>query len=261
VLDHHRQAVERLTAKLSSNPDFVAALLVGSIVRGTERPDSDVDLILLATDEEYARRQASGELLYRNFEVCDYPGGYAEGKVHSVSYVEEVAERGSEPARSAFAGARILCSRMDGLEALLERVTAYPEAERLDKIRSFLAQLVIHHWYIGEAERRDDRYLLLRSTSQFALFAGRLVLAHNRILFPYHKWFMHDLRGAPDQPAELIPALERLLAQPGRENANTLLGCILTFREWEGDLSRAAEQFATDTEQSWLRGQAPLEDL
>jgi hypothetical protein len=150
---------------------------------------------------------------------------------------------------------------MDGLEALLERVTAYPEAERLDKIRSFLAQLVIHHWYIGEAERRDDRYLLLRSTSQFALFAGRLVLAHNRILFPYHKWFMHDLRGAPDQPAELIPALERLLAQPGRENANTLLGCILTFREWEGDLSRAAEQFVTDTEQSWLRGQAPLEDL
>jgi len=260
VLDHHRQAVDRLIAELSSNPHFIAVLLAGSIVRGTERPDSDVDLILLATDEEYARRQASGELLYHNFEVCDYPGGYAEGKVHSVSYVEEVAERGSEPARSAFVDARILCSRMDGLEELLARVTAYPEEERLGKIRSFLAQLAIHHWYIGEAERRDDRYLLLRSASQFALFAGRLILAHNRILFPYHKWFMHDLRTAPDQPAEMIPTLDRLLEQPSRENANAVLGCMLTFREWEGDLTRAAEQFAEDTEQSWRRGQAPLED-
>ncbi len=261
MLDHHRKAVDRLTAELSLNPHFVAVLLAGSIARGTERPDSDVDLLLVATDEEYARRQASGELHYRNFEACDYPGGYAEGKIHSLSYLEEVAQRGSEPAREAFARARILCSRMEGLEELLARVTAYPEEGHLDRIRSFLAQLVIHHWYIGETERRDDRYLLLRSTSQFALFAGRLILAHNRILFPYHKWFMHDLRTAPDQPAELIPTLERLLAKPGRETADPVLGCILNFREWEGDLTRAAEQFAVDTEQSWLRGQASIEDL
>ena len=54
MLDHHRQAVDRLTAELSPNPHFLAVLLAGSIARGTERPDSDVDLILLATDEESA---------------------------------------------------------------------------------------------------------------------------------------------------------------------------------------------------------------
>jgi predicted nucleotidyltransferase len=61
VLDHHRQAVDRLTAELSSNLHFVAVLLAGSIARGTERPDSDVDLILLATDEEYARERFYAE--------------------------------------------------------------------------------------------------------------------------------------------------------------------------------------------------------
>jgi predicted nucleotidyltransferase len=258
--ENHRRAIERLAAELEGDPRFLAVILGGSVARGTELPDSDIDLVLVASEEEYARRLTERDFGYLNMEVCDYPGGYAEAKVMSLSFIEEIAERGSEPARAAFVGARILSSRIPELEGLLERVTTYPESERIDKIRSFYAHFLIHYWYLSEAERRGERYLLVRSAADFALFAGRLVLAHNRILFPYHKWFMHELRNAPEKPDDLIDGLERLLAEPCLDNANPVLGSVANFRDWEKPQRDAAAQFMEDSEWNWREGRAPVAD-
>jgi hypothetical protein len=258
--DHHRRAIERLTAELEADPRFLAVLLGGSIARGTELPDSDVDLILVASEDEYARRLPERDFSYLNKEVCEYPGGYAEAKVMSLSFLEEIADHGSEPARAAFVGARILASRVPELEQLLDRVTAYPEAERIAKIESFYAQLLIHYWYLSEAQRRDDRYLLLRSAAEFALFAGRLILAHNRILFPYHKWFMHELHRAPEKPADLIDGLSRLLDEPCLDTANPVLASVLNFRDWEKPSREVSAQFMEDSEWNWRDGRAPVAD-
>jgi predicted nucleotidyltransferase len=258
--ENHRSAVERLVTQLEGDPRFLAVILGGSVARGTELPDSDIDLILVASEEEYARRLAERDFGYLNTEVCDYPGGYAEAKVMSLSFLEEIADRGSEPARAAFVGARILSSRVPELENLLERVTTYPETERIAKIRSFYAHFLIHYWYMSEAERRNERYLLMRSAAEFALFAGRLILAHNRILFPYHKWFMHELRGAPEKPDDLIDRLERLLGEPCTDNANPVLACVANFRDWEKPPRDAAAQFMEDSEWNWREGLAPVAD-
>jgi len=258
--DHHRQAIDRLVAELEGDSRFLAVLLAGSIARGTELTDSDVDLVLIASDEEYARRLPDRDLSYLNPEACDYPGGYAEAKVVSLSFLEEVAERGSEPARAAFVGAQILCSRIPELEHLLQRATAYPESERTANIRSFYAQVLIWFWYIGEAERRGDRYLLLRSVSELAVFAGRLILAHNRILYPYHKWFMHELRSAPDKPEGFVEKLEHLLAEPGSDSATALLAAVMNFHDWEKPSAGISCQFMEDSEWHWRRGPAPVAD-
>ena len=258
--ENHRRAIDRLTTELEGDPRFLAVILGGSIARGTELPDSDIDLILVASQEEYARRLTERDFGYLNKEVCDYPEGYAEAKVMSLSFIEEIADRGSEPARAAFVGARILSSRVPELENLLARVTIYPETERVAKIQSFYAHFLIHYWYLSEAERRNDRYLLLRAAADFALFAGRLILAHNRILFPYHKWFMHELRGAPEKPHDLIDGLEHLLAAPCLDNANRVLACVTNFRDWEKPPRDAAAQFMEDSEWNWREGLAPVAD-
>jgi predicted nucleotidyltransferase len=258
--EHHQRAVDRLVAELGEDPRFLAVILGGSIVRGTELPDSDIDLILVASPEEYARRLPERDFGYLNREVCDYTGGYAEAKVMSLEFLEEIADRGSEPARSAFVGARILSSRIPALENLLERVTTYPEAERIPKIRSFYAHFLIHYWYLSEGQRRSEQYLVMRSAAEFALFAGRLILAHNRILFPYHKWFMHELRNATEKPDDLIDGLERLLREPCVENANPVLASVANFRDWEKPPRDAAAQFMEDSEWNWRQGLAPVAD-
>ena len=260
MLDHHRRAIDRLIIELEDDPRYVAVLLGGSIARGSELEDSDVDLIMIASDDEYARRQAANDFSYVNTDVCDYEGGYAEAKVVPLSYLEEVAERGNEPARAAFVGARILCSRVPELDRLIERATAYPENQRLANIHSFCAQMMIWFWYVGEAEKRGDRYLLLRSASEFSLFAGRLILAHNRILHPYHKWFTWELERAADKPEDFMQRFEALLAEPSRDNATALLGAVMNFREWELPPAGFSGQFMQDSEWHWRTGPAPVAD-
>jgi hypothetical protein len=258
--EHHRKACERLVAEFEGDSAFRAVILSGSVARGWEREDSDIDLILIVTDEEYARRRAADDIHYVNLEACDYEGGYAEGKIVPLAFLEEAADHGSEPARAAFSGNRILHSRIPGLEALLERITAYPEEERIPKIQSFYAHFLIYYWYLGEAFRWEDRYLMTHATASFALFGGRLILAHNRILYPYHKWFMHELRRAPERPEDLIERIDALLERPCKENADALLGCVVNFRDWEKPSTDVATRFTEDSEWNWRDGPAPIGD-
>ena len=64
VRENHRRAIERLTVELEDDPRFLAVILGGSVARGTELPDSDIDLILVASQEEYTRRLAEMDFGY-----------------------------------------------------------------------------------------------------------------------------------------------------------------------------------------------------
>lgn len=45
----------------------------------------------------------------------------------------------------------------------------------------FMAQAQAAQWYVGEAAKRQDPYVAGWAASRLALFACRLVLAHNQI--------------------------------------------------------------------------------
>ncbi len=256
----HQRAVERLVERFEKDPNFLALLIGGSIARGWERDDSDVDFILLATDEEYAWRLPTNTLTYFTPELCDYPGGYVDGKIVDWGFLAEVADRGSEPARAAFVGVTIAYSHSPDLADLLARITAYPEHQRQDKIQSFFTQVQALQWYMGEADKREDRYLRAHVAADLALYGGRLILAHNRILYPYHKWFTTVLREAGDKPADLLERLEMLLAEPSKRTADSFCECILNFAEWDKPAEGWPARFMKDTEWAWRSGKAPIAD-
>jgi len=259
--EHHQRTLDRLVDHFQGDPAFPALLLGGSIARGWDKEDSDVDVVLIATEAEYARRAPARALTYYTTEFCDYPGGYVDGKIVNLDFLHEVAECGSEPARAAFSGAIIGYSRLPGLEDLLRRIPVYPEAQRTSRLQSFYAQVQALAWYVGEAERRGDRYLLQKMSADLVLFAGRLILAHNRILFPYHKWLFTELARAPEKPEDMLALADQLLAAPSKLLAEQFSQCVLNFAEWEKPPEGWPARFMQDTEWAWRRGCAPLADL
>ncbi|MBN2305711.1 MAG: nucleotidyltransferase domain-containing protein, partial [Anaerolineae bacterium] len=155
MLPHHQHTIDRVTEYFRNDPAFPALIIAGSLVKGWGRPDSDVDIMLVATDEEFRRRRESKTLTYfNNQDFCDYEGGYVDGKIIDLEFLQDVAGRGSEPARAAFMGAYLAYSEIPGLDDLLARIPVYPEAEREQKLRSFYAQVQALQWYVGEAEKR-----------------------------------------------------------------------------------------------------------
>lgn len=255
---HHRRTIERVTELFQPDPRFVAVIIAGSVARCWSRPDSDVDIMMIATDEEYARRAAAEDHHYFNRDLCDYPGGYVDGKLIDMQFLRDAADHGSEPARAAFVGAFTAFSRDPEVDDLLARIPVYPEAEREQKIKAFYSQMMLLNWYVTEAEKRSDPYLLGHVVSELVLYGGRLILAHNRILFPYHKWFMRALLSAPDKPANFMELTGQLLHHPGSDTAQAFCDCVGSFQDWGVTFPQAVVRFMKDREWAWRYGRSDL---
>ena len=122
LMPHHQQTVDRLTAHFKADPAFLALIIGGSTVKGLAQPDSDVDFMLIATPEEYARRAQENNFGIVSFEFTDYEGGYVDGKVMDMAFLRDVDDHGSEPARSAFAHAIIAYSHDPEINELIARI-------------------------------------------------------------------------------------------------------------------------------------------
>lgn len=258
---NHRQAIDRLTAHLAGDPNYLALIIGGSVAKGLAQPTSDVDIILVATDAEYARVVQDGKYWWHaGQELAGYEGGYFDGKIVDLLFLRDVADHGSETARSAFVGAFLAFSRLPGLADLMAAIPVYPEQEREAKMKAFASQLLIGSWYAGEAEKRQDRYLMLRTAADMVLYGSRMILAYNRILFPYHKWLLHRVGEAPEKPADLLAKTQALLDNPCEATAMAYKECIMRWRDWGVPFGEAIVRFMIDTEWNWREQRAPLGD-
>jgi hypothetical protein len=260
IREHHQRAIDRLADAYAGDPRFLGLIIGGSIAKGYARDDSDVDFMIIATDEEFERRLAARDLFINRTDLCDYDGGFVDGKIINLAFLEDVAEKGNEPSRAAFEGAFAAYSHIRNLDALLERIPVYPGDGHEERIRAFYSMAFIQHWLIHEAERHGNRYTLTRAASQLALFAGRLILAHNRRLFPYHKWLPRTLEAVPDKPGGLMASFNGLLDEPGGDRATALFEQVRDYRDWGVSDLDAYTWFMTDVEWSWMSGDVPMED-
>lgn len=257
---HHQIAIEKFAQSIKEDPKFIALIIGGSIAKGLELEDSDIDGIIIATDEEYKKRKRRNRFLFYDPSYCNYPGGYVEGKIVNLEFLEVVAERGTEPARDAFRGSWIAYSEIPELENLLKQIPIFQKDEKEEKIRKFYAQLEVANWYVKEAERRNDPYLLNHAISDLVLFGGRMILEHNEMLYPFHKWFLNALEEAPDKPKDLMVLIKKVLLERNSTNAQALYDEIKSFRNWN-IRGIANVGFLLDTELAWIEGNSYIGDL
>ncbi len=260
IRDHHQRAIDRLADAYRDDPRFIALIIGGSVAKGFARDDSDVDFLIVATDEAFERHLGAHDLLINRSDLTDYEGGYVDGKIINLAYLEDVAAKGNEPSRAAFEGAFAAFSRLPELDALLRRIPVYPEIGHADRVRAFYSMAFIQHWLMNEAERHGNRYTISRAASQLALFAGRLILAHNRRLFPYHKWLPRVLASVREKPEGLMACFDALLEEPSVESASALFELVRDYRDWGVSDLEAYTWFMKDVEWSWMSGTTPMED-
>ena len=260
MLPHHRRFIDEVTERFAADPAVEALLVGGSVAHGLAGPDSDLDVMLVVADDELTRRTAAHQVTFTELAAGDYEGGYLDGKYISRGFLAEVVERGSEPARWAFADAIVGFARAPDVEELVRSAGVYPEAQRDEKLRDFLGHAVLMTWFHREAARRDDRYLDAYASSRLALYAGRAILAHNRMLYPFHKWFMSMVERAPLRPPDLLEQIRALLDDPTAARAEALTAAVSDVTGIELTIEEAASRFTEQTEWSWRYGRPPLDE-
>jgi predicted nucleotidyltransferase len=258
---HHESAIRKLADHFSNEEGYLAVIVGGSVAKGVETEFADIDIMLVVTDELYEKRREENALFYFSTEFCDYPGGYVDGKIVNLPYLQAAAERGNEVTRAAFEGAFAAYSTIPDLDDLLSRIPVYQADEQREKIRCFYAQFECAYWYFGEGIRRDDKYLRNHALSSLILYGGRLILAHNEILYPYHKLFLTALNGASKKPENLMGLIDELLEEPSADNAKAFHDAVAGFRQWNEPPELWSVRFMKDTELAWMENKAYIGDI
>ncbi|HET7536904.1 MAG TPA: nucleotidyltransferase domain-containing protein [Candidatus Didemnitutus sp.] len=260
---HHAESIRNLVREFQSDANVAALLLGGSLAHGFARPDSDIDVSIVVSSAEFARRQNGGQLHYNNRALCTYEKGYIDGKYVDLDFLRLVAQRGSDPARYAYQGNRILFSRVDGLEQLLGEIVRYPAAEKASRAERFGAQLLAWRWYYSEALRQQNPYLVVLALQKIVLFSCRLVLNANEMLYPFHKWMLRVASAAPRQPAGFPGKLDRLLKDHSWTLVQDYVAEIFAFAGIDLAAADAAwpTRFMKDTELRWMTEEPAIDDL
>lgn len=265
MYSHHRDTIANIRDAFADRDDILAVLLGGSVAHGFCAESSDVDIMLVVSEEEYARRRNADQLLYWDNTLSTYEGGYVDGKYISIDFMHKVKERGSEPARFAFKDAQVILSNVEGIPELLAEIARYPVEGKSLRMARFFAQFEAWKWFYGEAMRHDNAYLLHLAVPKLVLFGGRLILAHNEMLYPYHKWFLRVLASAEDKPKGMMERIDSLTRDPDRDKVEDFFQSVAGFRRWVGeDISYGrswGQFFMYDSELNWLSGHTPVDDL
>jgi hypothetical protein len=256
----HRKAIDELVRLHGDDPNKLALVICGSLATGNARADSDVDLYLVVTDEEFDRVRAEEGCFYGSRDPTAFSGAEIDGKIVGKKFLQEAADRGSEPTRASFESAYTEFSHDPEIDALIERIAAYPELERERKIKAFYAYTK-HYRYVGEqALELGDDYFVRRCVIELVFFAARLALAHNRILFPCDKSLFAALEKCEDLPPDFASSSRRLLESPS-------LAAVIAYYEgvsgYFGQYDFPDQErigFILENEWSWFSGLPSLRD-
>jgi hypothetical protein len=260
-MQHHEETLDTYVRRVKADPNAIAVILVGSVARGTERPDSDVDVYLVVPDAVFDSAMAAHRLIFDERADATYPGGYVDVKLATVAFLDAAAERGDDPVRAAFEGARIAWLR-EGYD-IAARVAAIPVLPPMvweGRAVSFMSQVWWHGTdFLPQAIASGNTFLLHHAALHTVAAGGRALLALNRTLFRGPRYLdatLDTLDRIPDRYRDLA---RRLISQPSRESADAYVQALETFHSWPVDRATSVSIFIRDNELAWLTGMLPPE--
>lgn len=258
-MEQQERALAAYVDSVRDEPGVLGVVLVGSVARGREREDSDVDVYLVVDDERFAAETARGRYAWVERRDLDYPGSYIDIKLVSPTYLQTAIERADDPTRASFVGARVAWTELDGLADTVARIPVLPDDVWEERIRSHVAQARLYGGYfLRQAVERGDGFLRRHAGLHLALAAARAALAANHVMLPGPK-YVSKLMLTVDTPDGFVEAWSRVVDDPDTDSGRELLRIL---DEWlAGDLTpdETLSTFIRDNELAWLRGTVPAE--
>jgi hypothetical protein len=123
-----------------------AFIFGGSVAKGMERADSDLDGMAVVSQREFKYREQHNELTEVIQGKCIYEGGYFDVKYITKDFLKAAAQKGSEPTRNSFYRARVMFSDDPEIPDLVTKIAAFQEDSDISVV-SGRYQLDFEKWW------------------------------------------------------------------------------------------------------------------
>lgn len=258
---HHLSTIENIKNAFIGDESILAIGLGGSIAHGYAKAESDVDIIFVLTDGEFYRREQNDTLLYFDRGLCTYPRGYIDGKSVNRKYLEMVNEKGNEPTRYAFKDMLFIFCKDDEIKTIIRQIPVFDLSIQAEHAKKFYAQLLAWKWFYSEGVKHDNQYLVNTAVANFSLYACRLILNHNGLLYPYHKWMMKEVEKAEIKPIGFLDNIEKLQESRSTHLIELIFEDIKRMEICEFDEARWSVHFYKDVETTWMIHEPCVSDV
>ena len=257
---HHIESAQKLRKYFEGQEGVIAIVLDGSTVKGNARPDSDIDAIIVVTEEKYAELAAQNRLAEVIPGHCTYEGGYFDIKYKTKAILRRAAEHASEPTRNAYVKAQVLCTTDAEIPALVAAIEHYPEHTVADKIRCFCANLQLNRGYFLNIVPEDNSYMRAHLAQEIVYSVYRLILIENRTLFPCNRRLEETVRACKKRPDDILELGKAFLQEITVERCEAFVQAFWKQSDLplNDDVSESCSQYVKYYEDWWLEQNPPF---
>lgn len=248
---HHEESLE-IMKDYFKKQDVIALIFGGSVAKGNERPDSDLDAVVVVSDAVYEQKKAANCTAETIGGLCTYEGGYFDVKYVTKGFLLDAAERGSEPARNAFVKARVLFSSDPEIEEIAARIPVFQKAEKEEKLLSFYSDFWLNYYYFLK-DCAVDGYMRMHAVNEIIYSLYRIILQENEILFACNRRLEEQVASISEETAELAALGKKLAAAQEMEDAEAFVEKFWAVSEYEptDDMAQVLSTYTKDFEQWW----------
>lgn len=252
MYQHHIESIENLIQYFTGKKEVIALIFGGSVAKGCERPDSDLDAMVVLTEEAYELRHKENRTAETIGGYCTYEGGYFDVKYMTKQFLKDAAEKGSEPARNAFVKARVLFTRDDEIPQIAAEIPVFQKKEKEEKMLSFYSDFWLNYYYFLKSCPLDG-YMKLHAVNEVIYSIYRMILQEHEILFPSNRRLEEFVQGISPETAKLVSLGRVCAGTQEMADVDRFVECFLKLTSYQApvDIGRVLSQYTTDFEQWW----------
>ena len=250
---HHEESLAIMRRYFEEKPEVIALIFGGSVAKGNERPDSDLDAMVVIGDAAYEERVRTRTAVETISGLCTYEGGYFDVKYMTKAYLIAAAERASEPTRNAFVGSRVIFSRDPEIESIVARIPVFQEQEREEKLLSFYADFSLNYHYFLKG-CHPDGYMRLHAIGEVIYSLYRMTLEERGVLFPCNRRLEETVAKLSPETGELARLGQALAKSQSMDDCDRFVACFQSLTSWTPpeDYSVVLTAYTRDFEQWWM---------
>ncbi len=254
MLKHHKESIENLISYFKEDENIIAIILGGSIAKDCERIDSDIDALIIVTEEKYNILEKEKKLSECIFGYCTYENGYFDVKYSTIKYLKQLLINGSEPSRNAFACSKYIFGNNNEVKKLISEIPKFQIKAKTEKMLSFYSAFNLNYGYFWSVSNKNP-YLRVKVCSDIVLFGLRLMLQNNEVLFPCHKSLLSTVENLSNKPKNIIALTNNFISTPTETTKNDFVNTVLNFIDYTPpeNYDEVLTRFIDDNELWWYK--------
>lgn len=249
---HHEESLKILEKYFREKEEVIALIFGGSVAKGCERPDSDLDAMVVLSQADYARRKEQNITAETIDGMCTYEGGYFDIKYMTRQFLEDAASHGSEPARNAFLDARVLFSDDPEIEGIVARIPVFQQAEKEEKMLSFYSDFWLNYYYFLQGCKAEG-YMRLHAVNEVIYSIYRMILQEHEVLFPCNRRLEETVARLSGECEKLVALGRKFASSQDMADGEAFFSHFRGITSWQfpKDISAVLSRYTTDFEQWW----------